>query len=219
VAVRRADLTLVEPVWIDQRKSDRKVGCALVMVADDNVEAGVGGFLERLERLGAAIDRNREACSAPFQFDQRRARWAIALHQPVGDVDHRLDAQPAKQKCQQRRRGRTVDVIVAEDGDRLSAFDRVGNPRCRLIHVLERRWVGQEIPDRGSAMARKVGFVDTAGEEKLVDEVAAQIVAPVAAPAPRLADQAALDAAGEATHLSSSARSASASGRISAGTW
>ena len=137
MAVRRADFALVEPVGIDHRVRDGKAGGALVMVADDDVEAGIGRLLERIERLRAAIDGDRQARAAPLQLDQRRARRAIALHQPVGDVDHRLDAQAAQQDRQQRRRGRPIDIIVAENGDGLVTLDRVGQPRRRLVHVGE----------------------------------------------------------------------------------
>ena len=45
MAVRRAVCAFVEPVGIDHRERDRKRGGALVMVADDDVEAGGGGLL------------------------------------------------------------------------------------------------------------------------------------------------------------------------------
>ena len=110
---------------------DREQARALVMVDDDHVEPGRLGLLERLERLRAAIDADRDARAARLQLDQRLARRAIALHQPVGDVDDRLGAEPAQQQHQQRRAGRAVDVIIAEDGDRLAALDRVGEPLAR----------------------------------------------------------------------------------------
>ena len=197
MAVRSADLAFVEPVGIDQGMGDGKAGRALVMVADDHVEAGVGRLLQRFERLGAAVDGDRQRCAAPLQFDQRRARRAIALHQPVGDIDHRLDAEAAEQDRQQRRGGRTVDVIIAENGDGLAGLDRVGQPRRRLVHVPERRGVGQEIADGRRAVAGEVGFLDAAGQQQLVDQVAAELIAAAAPPAPWLAEQAALHAAGE----------------------
>ena len=68
------------------------------MIDDDHVEPGGLRLLERLEGLRAAIDGDREAGAALLQLDQRLARRAVALHQPVGDVDHRLRAEPAQQQ-------------------------------------------------------------------------------------------------------------------------
>jgi hypothetical protein len=43
------------------------------MVADDHVEPGVGRFLQRVERLRAAIDGDARLAPAPLQLDQRLA--------------------------------------------------------------------------------------------------------------------------------------------------
>ena len=107
-----------------------------------------------------APQSTQTATLAPLrlQLDQRFARGAVALHQPVGDVDHRLGAEPAQQQHQQRRAGRPVDVIVAEDRDRLALLDRVGEALRALVHVLEAARVGQEIADaaaRGGAAGRR----------------------------------------------------------------
>ena len=132
VAVRRALDAFVEPVGVDQRDRGRQRRGALVVVADDHLEPRGGGLGERFERLRAAIDGDGEARALRLQFDQRRAARAIALHQPVGDIDHRVAAEPAQQQRQQRRRGRAIDVIVAEDGDPLSALDGVGEAPAAL---------------------------------------------------------------------------------------
>ena len=129
---------------------------ALVVVAHDHLEPGGGGFGERLERLRAAIDGDREARALGLQIDQRLAARAIAFHQPVGDVDHRLGAEPAQQQGQQGRRGRAVDVIVAEDGNRLAAHDGIGEPGRGRVHVGEHRRVGQEVAQGRGAVAREV---------------------------------------------------------------
>ena len=88
-------------------------------------------FLERLEGLRAAIDADGDARAARLQLDQRLAGRAVALHQPVGDIDDRLGAEPPQQQDQQGRAGRAVDVVIAEDRDRLAALDRVGEPLAR----------------------------------------------------------------------------------------
>ena len=194
MAVGRAELALVEPVGVDHRERDRKQARALVMVDDDHVEPGGLGLLERLERLRAAIDGDRQARAALLQLDQRLARRAVALHQPVGDVDHRLGAEAAQQQHQQRRAGRAVDVIIAEDGDGLACLDRVGEPLGALVHVLEAGRVGEEIADRRLAVAGEVVALDPAGEQQLVDQrVGRQPGLARPPPAPRLAADRPLD--------------------------
>ena len=155
---------------IDHRERDRQRRRALVMVDDDDVETGGLRLLERFERLGAAIDRDREARAALLELDQRRARRAVALHQPVGDVDHRLGAEPAQQQDEQGRAGRAIDVIIAENRDRLAGLDRVGEPLGALVHVLEAGRIGQEIADRRLAVTLEVVATNAAGEQELVDQ-------------------------------------------------
>ena len=75
-----------------------KRGGALVMVADDDVEPGVCGLVERLERLRAAIDGDARLAPRRFSSTSAAPRRAIAFHQPVGDVDDRLDAEAAQQQ-------------------------------------------------------------------------------------------------------------------------
>ena len=122
MAVRCAVRALVEPVGVDHRVRDRKQAGALVVVDDDHVELRRAGFLERFESLRAAVDADRDRRAARLQFDQRLSRRAVALHQPVGDVDDRLGPETAEKQGQQRRAGRSVDVIIAEDRDRLAAW-------------------------------------------------------------------------------------------------
>ena len=122
----RSIRAFIEPIGIDQRMSDGEQARALMMIDDDHVEPRGARFLERLERLCPAIDTDRDACPLGLELDQGFARRAVALHQPVGDVDHGVGAEPPQQQHQQSRAGRAVDVVIAEDCDGLSLLDRVG---------------------------------------------------------------------------------------------
>ena len=168
--VRGAVRALVEAVGIDQRMGDREQAGALVVVDDDHVEPGRAGLLQRLERLRSAIDAHRDARAARLELDQRLARRPIALHQPVWDIDDRLGAEPAEQQHQQRGAGRAIDVIVAEDRDRLALLDGVGEALGALVHVLEAARVGQEVADLRLAMPRQILARHSAGEQQLVDQ-------------------------------------------------
>ena len=95
-----------------------------------------------LERLRAAIHRNDQARAALRDPHQRLAARAVALHQPVGDIGPGIEAELPQQPDQQRRGGRPVHVIVAEDRDRLAALYRIRQPFCRAVHVAEDRGIG-----------------------------------------------------------------------------
>ena len=69
---------------------------------------------------------------------------AIAFEQPVGNVDHRIDVALVQIARQQRRRRRTVDIVVAENRDAFVAFNRIRDPFRRRFHC------GQHIADRAS---------------------------------------------------------------------
>ena len=145
MAVRGAFLALVEPVRIDDGEAVGEAARAFVMVDDDDVDARRLGHGERLEGLGAAIDGDDQRRAALGDPDQRLARRAVALHQPVGDIGLGVEPELAQQADQQGRRGGAVDVIIAEDGDRLAGLDRVGEPRRGLVHVAEDGRIGHEV--------------------------------------------------------------------------
>ena len=161
---------------------------ALVMVADDHVEPGGLGLAERIERLRPAIDGDDEIDPAILQPDQRASARAIAFHQAVGDVGDRIGAEAAQQQDQQRRAGRAVDVIIAENGDRsrrLSiasarrdaalSMSRNTEGSGRKSRIVGERWRARS--SRGTPRASK----------ELVGEVVGKRVATLPSPAPRLA--------------------------------
>src|ERR1041385_416951 len=63
-------------------------------------------------------------------------------------------------------RGRTVDVVVAEYGNRLRRFDSGGKSLGRLLHVLEAARIGQKRAEGGIEVARnRVGLCAAGGED------------------------------------------------------
>ncbi len=148
---RGAEMALARAVarliGIDLRKGRRRA-LHRVMVEHDDIEARVARRLQRRVRRGAAIDGDDEAGTLVFQLQQRARRRAIAFAHPVGDVDARFDPERGQEIVQQRRRARSVDVVIAEDRDALAVLDRVAHARDRLVHVLEIRRLGQQALQR-----------------------------------------------------------------------
>ena len=97
------------------------------MVDDDGVEAEPRGFRERLEAGGAAVDGDEQLCAALGERADRLDVRPVALEDAVGNVEQRIEAAAAQEAREQRRRGRAVDVVVAEDRDGFAALDRVGD--------------------------------------------------------------------------------------------
>ena len=121
---------IVVPVRIDDRRLGQLL-VGLMVVDDDGIEAEPRGFRERLEARGAAVDGDEELRAALGERADRLDVRPVALEDAVGNVEQRIEAAAAQEAREQRRRGRAVDVVVAEDGDGLAALDRIGDARRR----------------------------------------------------------------------------------------
>ena len=139
---------IVEPVGIDHRERGRQHFVGEMMIDHDHIEAEPLRFGERLVAGGAAIDRDQERGALPGERAHRIDVGAVAFEHPVRDMDQRIEAGVAQEARQRRRRGRAVDVVVAEDRDGLAAHDRIGDARRGGRHV------GQRRSGRASARAR-----------------------------------------------------------------
>ena len=62
---------------------------------------------------------------------------AVAFEDAVGDMHQRIEPARAQEQGEQRRGGRAVDVIVAEDGDALAALHGVGDALGGRLHRIE----------------------------------------------------------------------------------
>ena len=72
---------------------------------------------------------------------------AIALEQPVGNVDQRIEPAMAQMPGEQRRRGRAVDIVVAEDRDLLAAHGRIRDALGGGLHLRHREGIGHQLAD------------------------------------------------------------------------
>ena len=83
---------IVLAVRIDHGDARGQLAANLVMVDDDDVGACARRSGNRLGGIGAAIDRNDQA-GARRQFAHGVGIGAIALEDPVGNVDFDLNAE------------------------------------------------------------------------------------------------------------------------------
>ena len=105
------------------------------------------GFRQRLEAGRAAIDGDEELRAALGDLAYGIDIGSIALEQPVGDVEERIEPGRAQRAHEKRGRGRAVDVVIAEDRDLLLALDSIGEPHGGAVHVGQRRRIGHQAAD------------------------------------------------------------------------
>ena len=135
---------VVLAVGIDHGAGARQLLVGLVVIDDDDVAAELAGARQRLAAGGAAVDGDDELGAVLDEpFDGRRVR-AVAFEQAVGDVDARLQPVMREEAAHQSGGRGAVDVVVAEDGDRLALLDRIGETRGRRLHVAHAVGIGHQ---------------------------------------------------------------------------
>ena len=137
---------IVLPVRIDHRERRRQRLVGKVMVDDDGLHAEPRGLGERVMAGGAAIDRDEQRRATLGERTHGFDVGPIALEQAVGNVDERREPTVAQEARQRRRRGRAVDIIVAEDRDLFAALDRVRDARRRSRHAGKRIGIWHQRP-------------------------------------------------------------------------
>ncbi len=119
---------IVGPVRIHQRIDLGQFVAGLVMIDHDHRHAELPRFGQRLEAGGAAIDRDQQRRALARERADRLDVGAVAFEDAVGNMDQRIEPAMAQMPGQQRRRGRAVDVVIAEDRDLLARASP--RPRC-----------------------------------------------------------------------------------------
>ncbi len=161
---------IVLPVGIDQRQRPRQRLRGLMMIKHDHVEAEPACELERLAAYRAAIDCHEELGPLGGEVRDRLAAGAVAFGHAVRDVDDRLAAAGAQILAEQRRAARAVDVVVAENGDTLAAYDRPPETLGRRLHVAQHIRVGHQIAQPRIEMALRRLWADAAPGENTGDQ-------------------------------------------------
>ena len=138
---------IVGAVRVDDSDRLRQFLIGLMMVDHHHVEAELLGFVKRLLAGGAAVDRDQQARPLVGKRPDGVDVWTVTFEDSVRDMDDRIEAALAQIVREQRRRCRPVDVVVAENRDRLAVLRGVGQTRCRRLHVGELVRIGHQPPD------------------------------------------------------------------------
>ena len=162
---------VVLPVGVDEGAGAGKLGADLVVVDHHGVEAAPRRLFERRVAGRAAIDRDEQRRPALGEGRDGRHARAVAVDQPVRDVDGGIEAGGPQIAHQQRRCCRAVDVVVAQHGDPLARRDGARQPVHRGRHVDHHVGVGHEAAERGVDVGEAVGAVATAARQHARHEV------------------------------------------------
>lgn len=136
---------IVEPVRIDQGVDLRQFRAGLMMVDHDDGHAETFCFGERLDAGGAAIDGDEQRGALFGQRTHGFRVGPVALEDAVGNVDQRVKPAMAQMPGQQRRRGRAVDIVVAENRDLLAVPCGIRDPLRGGLHLRHRERVRQKL--------------------------------------------------------------------------
>ncbi len=108
---------IVGAVRIDDGGGVGKLLVGLVMIDDHRLQPELARFGERFMAGGAAIDRDQQRRAALREGADGVDVRPVALEDPVGNMHDRIEPAVPQVAAQQRRRGRAVDIVVAEDRD------------------------------------------------------------------------------------------------------
>ena len=134
---------LVQPVRVDHGHCRRQRRLGDMMVEDDDIEPGRLRRRQGLVRRDPAIDGEDQADAFAVQAQQSIGVGTIALGDPVRHIEAQWRAEGGEIAVQDGGRGCAVDIVVAEHGGRLVAFQRRNDPGDRGIHILQMGWIRQ----------------------------------------------------------------------------
>ena len=162
---------LVEPVRVDDGEGPRQQRFGDVMIDDDHLEPGLRGVIQRQMGRSAAIDGHDDPHALVAQAQQSRGVRAVALAQPIRNIDPSSRSGRRKEPRQQRSGGRAVDIVIAKDADRLTVMHRADKPRHGSIHVAQMRGIGQLVAQARRQEARRVVEIDAALRQQPPDNL------------------------------------------------
>ena len=149
---------VVLPVRVHDGERLRQPLGRLVVVEDDGIEAETPGLGQGFDARRPAIDGDEDIGALLLQRPDGIDIRAVALRDPVRDMDGVVEAAGAQILRQQCGAAGAVHVVIAEDRDLLVAGDRIGEPRRRRLHVGQHMRIGHEIAQ--ARVQKALGVVD-----------------------------------------------------------
>ena len=118
-----------------------------MVIDDDDGHPELSRFRQRLDAGGAAIDRHQQRRALARKRAHGLHIGPVAFENAVGNMDQGIEPAMAQMPGQQRRGGRAVDVVIAEDRDLLAARGRVRDALGRGFHLRHGVGIGHQFAD------------------------------------------------------------------------
>ncbi len=119
------------------------------MIDHDHRHSQPPRFRERLKTGGAAIHRHQQRGALARQHAHRFDIGPVALENPVGNMNQRIQPAVTQMPGQQGRRGGAVDIVVAEDRDLFASGGRIRDALGGGFHLRHGVGIGQQLADGG----------------------------------------------------------------------
>src|SRR6516165_10516739 len=162
---------LVEPVRIDDRGGARQQRLGDVMIDNDHLKPGIGGLGQWQMSRCTAIDGDDYPHTFIPQAQQRWGVRTVTLVQPVWHVDPCPGSDGREEPRQQRRGGGPVDVVIAEDADRLAVARRTHEPRGSNFHIAQMRRIRELLAKTWGKKTGRLVQIDAALRKQPADDV------------------------------------------------
>ncbi len=140
---------IVGPVRIHQRVDLGQFVAGLMVIDHHHRHAEPPRFGQRLQAGGAAIHRHQQSRALVGQHADGFDVGAVALKDPVRDVDQGIKPAMAQVPGQQRRRGRAIDIVVAEDRHLLTSCRGIRDALGGGFHLRHGVGIGHQLADGG----------------------------------------------------------------------
>ncbi len=156
---------IVGPVGVDDGRGGRKGQRNLMMIDDQRLEPQSRSLRQGGMAARPAIDRDQQACIGRGDHADGFEAGPIAFGQTIRDVDQRVKPGGPQIFTEQSGRGRSIHVIITEDGDLLPGFDGARQPLHGRSHIGQSVRVRHERPQRRIEIGRAGADVDTAARQ------------------------------------------------------
>ena len=137
-------IVAVRALVVHDRNGVRQRFLTLVVVRDDHVDAELPRPRRLVHGRDAAVHRDDERHARGGKLFNRGGVHAVALRQPVGDIERAVRPAGAEIVRQHAGARDAVDVIVAVDRDLFALRDGAREPPHRLRHVRQQQRVAQQ---------------------------------------------------------------------------
>ena len=156
----------VGPVRIDECRGVGQFAGHLMVIEHDDVDSRLARQAQGLVCRDAAIHGHHRTCTPLLQGSEGIDARSVSLLPAIGNMDHRFRADAIKVTHEKGRRRGAIDIVVAEDTDRLSRFDGIRDAPDGARHVDHAERIGHQVLHAGFEKSLDVIGLHAPGRQK-----------------------------------------------------